>query len=69
MSNISPNANWIYQTLRSRGYSDEQIWYANRVGWQSLGDPFVDAKIVDETAITKDELRRRIVSLKPALLA
>mgnify|MGYP000880090723 CR=1 FL=1 len=68
-SNISPNANWIYQTLRSRGYSDEQVWYANRVGWQSLGDPFVDAKIVDETAITKDELRRRIVSLKPAVEA
>lgn len=67
--NISPNANWIYQTLRSRGYTDDQIWYANRIGWQSLGDPFVDAKIVDETAITKESLHRRIVSLKPAVEA
>lgn len=67
--NISPNANWIYQTLLSRGYSHDQIWYANRIGWQSLSDPFVDAKIVDETAITKKVLGERILSLKGAVEA
>lgn len=67
--NISPNANWIYQTLLSRGYSHDQIWYANRIGWQSLSDPFVDAKIVDETAITKKILGERILSLKGAVEA
>lgn len=63
-TNIAPNANWVYQSLRTRGFTDEQIWYANRIPWQSLDDPFQDAKIVDEPKITKKILADRIASLK-----
>ncbi|NLG16323.1 MAG: choice-of-anchor D domain-containing protein [Fibrobacter sp.] len=60
--NIAPNCNWAYQKLLDRGFSNEQIHYMNPVGWQSLKDPFTDSKIVDNTTVTLDALRKFMLS-------
>ena len=49
--NIAPNCNWAYQKLLNRGFSNEQIYYMNPVGWQSLQNPLTNSGIVDTTEV------------------
>jgi len=64
LSNISPNANLAVRRLLDRGFSKEQIYYMNPVGWQAIeGDPYKDSKIVDETSVTKEKFHARLQAI------
>ncbi len=60
--NIAPNCNYAYKKLRERGFSDEQIYYMNPVGWQSIDDPYTNSNIVDTTVMSLEVMREYLLS-------
>jgi hypothetical protein len=63
--NIAPTCNWAYSRLRQRGFTDSLITYLNPVGWQSIGENYLeDSHIVDATGMTVAALRARILGFR-----